>query len=291
MNNNIEDIRKQLYATVDKALEDALTQLSQNTDAKGKELTVEQVLAHNPIQTPQEHICNVFQPGGKPINWNSFEYPDQVRKRDTKKAYESFGENMNIDNQAPVDTTRLSQHALDKCRQLIQEDLPQSKQDPVAEMTTELASAISKFVNLLSRAIASQVTTELRQTILDQFNQLRFLQSAIHYQYSQEDRASRLLHNALKEKGIPTTSFITELLKSEAKANDLTGDLKEDDSKLERATDKEINQLHRTWDRKAEAKRRIAQAKTMKEINDVIDEFVYDDPTPSEYHDISGENA
>lgn len=290
MNNNIEDIRKQLYATVDKALEDALTQLSQNTVTKGKELTVDQVLAHNPIQTPQEHICNVFQPGGKPINWNSFEYPDQVRKRDTKKAYESFGENMNIDNQAPVDTTRLSQHALDKCRQLIQEDLPQSKQDPVLEMTTELASAISKFVNRTTDIIIDKVTTSLNKAVSSNLLQV-FNSVSVTRKPTKEERAEHLIMG-----GIQQNKALSEALKGTIKQVSLGFDqpdqsLKEDDSKLERATDKEINQLHRTWDRKAEAKRRIAQAKTMKEINDVIDEFVYDDPTPSEYHDISGENA
>lgn len=288
MNNNIEDIRKQLYATVDKALEDALTQLSQNTSSKGKELTVEQVLAHNPIQTPQEHICNVFQPGGKPINWNSFEYPGETKKRDTKKAYNSLGEDMNIDNQAPVDTTKLSQYALDKGRQLIQEDLPQSKQDPVVEMTTELASAISKFVNRATDTIIDKVTKSLNKAVA--LNLLHTFNS-VSTKPTKEERAEQLILG-----GIQQNKALSEALKGTIKQVSLGFDqpdqsLKEDDSKLERATDKEINSLHRTWNRKAEAKRRIAQAKTMKEINDVIDEFVYDDPTPSEYHDISGENA
>lgn len=290
MNNNIEDIRKQLYATVDKALEDALTQLNQNTVTKGKELTVEQVLAHNPIQTPQEHICNVLQPGGKPINWNSFEYPGETKKRDTKKAYESLGENMNIDGQAPVDTNKLSQHALDKCRQLIQEDLPQSKQDPVAEMTTELASAISKFVNRTTDIIIDKVTTSLNKAVSSNLLQV-FNSVSVTRKPTKEERAEQLIMG-----GIQQNKALSEALKGTIKQVSLGFDqpdqsLKEDDSKLERATDKEINSLHRAWNRKAEAKRRIAQAKTMKEINDVIDEFVYDDPTPSEYHDISGENA
>jgi hydrogenase maturation factor HypF (carbamoyltransferase family) len=275
MNNNIEDIRKQLYATVDKALEDALTQLSQNTVTKGKELTVEQVLAHNPIQTPQEHICNVLQPG-------------ETKKRDIKKAYNSLGEDMNIDDQAPVDTTKLSQYALDKGRQLIQEDLPQSKQDPVVEMTTELASAISKFVNRATDTIIDKVTKSLNKAVA--LNLLHTFNS-VSTKPTKEERAEQLILG-----GIQQNKAISEALKGTIKQVSLGFDqpdqsLKEDDSKLERATDKEINQLHHTWNRKAEAKRRIAQAKTMKEINDVIDEFVYDDPTPSEYHDISGENA
>ena len=290
MNNNIEDIRKQLYATVDKALEDALTQLSQNTSTKGKELTVEQVLAHNPIQTPQEHICNVFQPGGKPINWNSFEYPGETKKRDVEKAYNSFGENMNIDGQAPVDTTKLSQHALDKCRQLIQEDLPQSKQDPVVEMTTELASAISKFVNRTTDIIIDKVTTSLNKSVSSSLLQV-FNSVNVTRKPTKEERAEHLIMG-----GIQQNKAINEALKDTIKQVSLGFDqpdqsLKEDDSKLERATDKEIDSLQRTWNRRAEAKKRIAQAKTMKEINDVIDEFVYDDPTPSDYHDISGENA
>lgn len=275
MNNNIEDIRKQLYATVDKALEDALTQLNQNTVTKGKELTVEQVLAHNPIQTPQEHICNVLQSG-------------ETKKRDVEKAYNSFGENMNIDDQAPVDTTKLSQYALDKCRQLIQEDLPQSKQDPVVEMTTELASAISKFVNRATDTIIDKVTKSLNKAVA---SNLLHTFNSVSTKPTKEERAEQLILG-----GIQQNKALSEALKGTIKQVSLGFDqpdqsLKEDDSKLERATDREINQLQRTWDRKAEAKRRIAQAKTMKEINDVIDEFVYDDPTPSEYHDISGENA
>lgn len=277
MNNNIEDIRKQLYATVDKALEDALTQLSQNAVTKGKELTVEQVLAHNPIQTPKEHICNVFQ-------------PDDTKKRDVEKAYNSLGEDMNIDDQAPVDTTRLSQQSLEKGRQLIQEDLPQSKQDPVVEMTTELASAISKFVNRATDTIIDKVTKSLNKAVAS--NLLQVVNSVSTTQKpTKEERAEQLILG-----GIQQNKALSEALKGTIKQVSLGFDqpdqsLKEDDSKLERATDKEINQLHRAWDRKAEAKRRIAQAKTMKEINDVIDEFVYNDPTPSEYHDISGENA
>lgn len=290
MNNNIEDIRKQLYATVDKALEDALTQLSQNTVTKGKELTVEQILAHNPIQTPQEHICNVFQPGGNPINWNSFEYPGEARKRDIEKAYKSFDDNMNVDNQAPVDTTKLSQHALDKCRQLILEDLPQSKVDPVQEMTTELASAISKFVNRTTDIIIDKVTTSLNKAVASNLLQV-FNSVSVTRKPTKEERAEHLILGGLQQ-----NKALSEALKGTIKQVSLGFDqpdqsLKEDDSKLERATDKEINSLQRTWNRKAEAKRRIAQAKTMKEVNDVIDEFVYDDPTPSEYHDISGENA